>query len=166
MGTYVGRSWRRSDLGSVAIYIISPTRTVLVIDESFTDAHWKLPCGGVEDWDGGSAVAAITDAAEQTKARIIAAAIREAREETGGIELVPAEITLVEEQARVSGFYYPHFCVACVSEEKLDTHRDIGDEDGKKLTVADFYRGEMQQKILERHRTFVKRVEREISAAP
>lgn len=154
----------RSDLGSVAVYVISPTRTVLVIDESFADAKWKLPCGGIEDWDGGSAVAAIIDETERTKARVIAAAIREVLEETGGIKLDPAEVTLVEEQKRVNGVYYPYFCVAVVSEKKLEMHRDIGDEDGKRLTVAAFSR-HGRPGILERHRPFVRRIEQEIGAA-
>lgn len=141
MGAHKGKP----DLGSVMMCIVSPTRIVLVKDEAFVDARWKLPGGGIEPTDGG----------------IVAAAIREAREETG-MDLAPKEIMLCSNQRRAKdGTYYPYLCLAQVSEEKLDTHQKIADENGKPIRVADFRRAEvsMMVDLLERHRGFVKALE-------
>lgn len=118
---------------------------ILVKDESFTDARWKLPGGGIEESDGG----------------IVVAAIREAREETG-MDLAPEEIMLCSNQRRTKdGTYYPYLCLAQVPEEKLDTHPKVADENGKPIRVADFPRAEvsMMVDLLERHRGFVKALE-------
>ncbi len=132
-------------------YIVSPTRVILVKDPSKPNALWKLPGGGVEVSDGN----------------VIAAAIREVFEETG-IALTREEFRITFEQRRVNGVYYPHFCVARVSEEKLDTRKKIGDEDGKSLMVADFGRDEVPTMLdlLERHRPFIQEIEAGMEVVP
>ncbi len=139
---------RRSDLGAVMTYVVSPTRAVLIKDKSKQNALWKLPGGGIEESDRD----------------IIAAAIREVLEETG-IVLSREEITLVAEQKRENGMYYPYFCVACVSEKKLDTREKVGDEDGKRIMVSDFERTEVPTMLdlLERHRPFIREAEKMLS---
>lgn len=142
----------RSDLGSVMTAVISPTRILLVMDESKHNPRWKLPGGGIEQKrDGGS---------------IIAAAIRETSEEAG-IELSPEEVVLCANQRRAKdGTYYPYLCLAQVTEERLETRYKLGDEDGKPIKTALFERGEvpMMLDLLERHRGFIKALE-EVSAS-
>lgn len=117
---------------------------ILIKDESFHDARWKLPGGGIEAADAG----------------IVAAAIREAREETG-MEFAPEEMTLRCDQRRANGTYYPYLCLAQVSEEKLDSHQKVADENGRPIRVADFERDEVPTMLdlLERHRQFIQNVE-------
>lgn len=134
----------KPDLGAVVIYIISPTRALLVKDPSFRDALWKLPGGGIEPDD----------------ADIIAAAIRESREETG-IQLLPKEVELRSEQRRTNGAYYPYFCVARVSERKLNARFKIANENGRPIMTGIFERMEVptMRDMLERHRFFIREIE-------
>lgn len=135
---------RRSDLGSVMTYVVSQKRAVLIKDKSKQNALWKLPGGGIE----------ISDKT------VVAAAIREVEEEIG-IKLLRDEVFLMTEQRRENGTYYPYFCIARVSEEKLNTRKKVGDEDGKPLMVADFERAEIPTMLdlLERHRPFIQEIE-------
>lgn len=115
---------------------------LLIRDKRFDTPCWKLPGGGVESID----------------ADVIAAAIRECKEETG-IQFVAEEISIYSEQRRdEAGIYHPHFCIAPVTEEKLDTHFKIGNENGRPLMVATFEKGEVPTMgdLLDRHRAFVR----------
>ncbi|MDO8566597.1 MAG: NUDIX hydrolase [bacterium] len=129
-----------TDIGSVVTCIISQTRILLVKDESRINARWKLPGGNIESSDGD----------------VIAAAIREVREETG-VKLLPEEVHLRSEERRTKP-YYPYCCVANVTEEKIDTRLKIADENGHPIRVADFKRSEVPTMVdlLERHRVFVR----------
>ena len=117
---------KRQVRDSVAVDVISPTRRALVRDRRFEpDAYWKVVGGSIEKGDDSP----------------IAAVIREVREETGdpsvpdsGIQLLPEEITLVFERPFPNGSVQ-YFFVARVSEEKLDTHGKVGDEDGAPLDI-------------------------------
>ncbi|MFA6408236.1 MAG: NUDIX domain-containing protein [Candidatus Paceibacterota bacterium] len=120
--------------------IVSPSRVLLVKDESKHDPLWKLPGGSVESDD----------------ADIIAAAIRETKEETG-IQLLPGELRLLLKARSESGVYYPNFFVAHVSEDKLDTRAKVAYESGdpsQPMKVGVFNREEvpMMPDLLERHR--------------
>jgi 8-oxo-dGTP pyrophosphatase MutT (NUDIX family) len=111
-----------------------------VKDESKHDPLWKLPGGSVESDD----------------ADIIAAAIRETKEETG-IQLLPGELRLLLKARSESGVYYPNFFVAHVSEDKLDTRAKVAYESGdpsQPMKVGVFNREEvsMMPDLLERHR--------------
>jgi len=134
------------DLGSVVTYIVSPTLAVAVLvrEERRRDAQWKLPGGRIEPADGG----------------VIAAAIREVEEETG-IRLLPEELTLLYSERRTNGVYFPYFCTASISEEKLDTRLPIADENGKPMRTGVFSRAEIptMPDLLERHRPFIWEVE-------
>ena len=128
--------------------IISPTRIILVKDGR-PNALWKLPGGTIEEKDAG----------------IIAAAIREADEETG-IKLLPEEVMLCANQRRAKdGKYYPYLCLAQVSEEKLESRLKVADEDGKPIWTAIFDRTEVPAMLdlLNRHRGFINALE-EVSA--
>ena len=124
----------REDLGAVMTYIVSPTRTVLVKDMHKADPRWKLPGGSIERSDFGKI--------ENDEFGVIAGAIREVEEETG-IELSPSEIEWWYAETRMARGYLPHFCVARVSEEKLDKHTKSGDEDGVEIKVETFGRAEV-----------------------
>ena len=115
------------DLGAVMTYIVSPTRTVLVKDMSKKNPLFKLPGGGIEEGED-----------------VVATAIREVAEETG-IKLSPSEIEWWYPEERENGRYLPHFCVARISEEKLDTYTKIGDEDGVPIKVEVFDRAEVSE---------------------
>lgn len=125
---------------SVLICIISPTRMVLVKDKRFKDSYWKLPGGGIESKD----------------ANVIAAAIRECLEETG-IQLLPSEFPFHFPDWRKDGAYRPHFCIARITEKKLDTRLKFGDENGHIIMVAAFERFEVPEMpdLLAPHRPFV-----------
>ncbi len=125
---------------SVLICVLSPTRMVLVKDKRFEDPYWKLPGGGIESTD----------------ANVIAAAIRECRQETG-IHLLPTEVLFHFENWREDGAYRPHFCIARVTEAKLDTRLKFGDENGHTIMVAAFERFEVPEMpdLLAPHRFFV-----------
>ena len=125
---------------SVLICVLSPTRLVLVKDKMFAEPRWKLPGGGIESTD----------------ANVIAAAIRECREETG-IHLLPTEFPFHFQNWRENGAYRPHFCIARVTEEKLDTRLKFGDENGRSIMVAAFGRAEVLDMIdvLDHHRPFL-----------
>ena len=132
------------NLGAVMTAVISPTRIVLVRDPSRPNALYKLPGGTVESFDES----------------VEAAAAREVLEETG-IILALAEVELILEQRHEGRTYYPYFCIVQVSEEKLDSHKKIGDEDGKRIEVAVFDRSEVPTMVdlLERHRPFIRAIE-------
>ncbi|MFA6279062.1 MAG: NUDIX domain-containing protein [Candidatus Paceibacterota bacterium] len=128
-------------------YIISPTRALLVIDESKCNPLWKIPGGTIELTDEG----------------VIAAATRESFEETG-VQLLPEEVVLFSKEKRRDGIYYPHLCVASVSEEKLDTRARVTYESGENdrpLKTGVLNRAEVpvMLDLLERHRHFVHEVE-------
>lgn len=124
--------------------VLSPTRIVLVKDLSRQDALYKLPGGTIEVSDES----------------VEAAAAREVFEETG-IFLDDAEVELIVEQRRDGRTYYPYFCIAQVSEEKFDSRKKVGDEDGKPIEVAAFDRAEVPTMLdlLERHRAFIQAIE-------
>ncbi len=127
------------NLGAVMTGIVSPKRIVLVKDPMRTPALWKIPGGSIEFGE-----------------TVIEAAIRESQEETG-IELLMEEIRHHSEEARVPGQRYrPHFCIARVSEEKLDTHKKRGDENGNPIMVGVFDLAEVAQMVdlLDPHRPF------------
>ncbi len=118
---------------------------MILIKDGRPNALWKLPGGGIETSDED----------------VIAAAIREDAEETG-IKLEREEVVLCAEQRRTEeGVYYPYFCLAQVSEEKLDTRFKSGDENGKPIKVTAFDRTEVPTMVdlLERHRFFIKALE-------
>ena len=127
-------------LGTVMICIITKTRMLLVKDETFPDAFWKLPGGSVERGDSDA----------------VAAVIREAKEETG-IQLLTEEIELVLEQEEIRGRYRPSLYLARVSEEKLDTRLPIADENGHPMKTEVFKRMQVStmRGLLEKHRVLV-----------
>lgn len=131
----------RLDLGAVMILIASPTRVVLIMDRSFVNPQWKLPGGSIEMADQN----------------VINAAVREAQEETG-ILLYRERIILHSVHRRVDGVYYPHLCVALVTEAELDTRRKTGNENGHPIKVQAFARmtALTATNMLERHRIFLK----------
>ena len=128
----------RTDLGAVMTYIVSPTRTVLVKDTAKTNPRFKLPGGSIEPSDAGKV--------ENDEFGVIAGAIREVKEETG-IELSSTEVKwwYGDSGRGTREYYLPHFCVAEVSEEKLDTHTKTGDEDGIEIVVKTFDRAEIAE---------------------
>ena len=137
------RFGERSNLGSVLTCILSPesNEIVLIKDKRFFDPRWKLPGGSIEPED----------------VDVIAAAIRECREETG-IQLIAAEVSIHSKHWRDEyGKYHPYFCIARIAKEKLDTHLKIGDENGRPLMVATFDRSEVPTmgELLDRHRPLV-----------
>ena len=123
--------------------VVSETR-MLLVKESRPQELWKLPGGKIEKSDRD----------------IIAAAIREVLEETG-IQLFSEEVKLWSKQRRVDGIYYPYFCVAWVSEEKLETRLNITKENGQQIKTGLFDREEvsMMMDLLDRHRSFIQEVE-------
>ena len=127
-------------LGTVMICIITKTRMLLVKDETFPDAFWKLPGGSVERGDSDA----------------VAAVIREAKEETG-IQLLTEEIELVLEQEVENGKYRPALCLARISEEKLDTRLPVADENGHPMKTEVFKRGQVStmKDLLEKHRCLI-----------
>lgn len=128
------------DLGAVVVLIASPTRVVLIMDRSFVNPKWKLPGGGIEIADQN----------------VVNAAVREAQEETG-ILLSRERVILHSVHRRVDGVYYPHLCVALVTEEELDTRRRVGNEDGHPVKVQAFARmtALTTTNMLERHKIFL-----------
>ncbi|MCX6787666.1 MAG: NUDIX domain-containing protein [Candidatus Kaiserbacteria bacterium] len=131
--------WTRE---TVRVCIMSLTRILLIRDKWFETPYWKLPGGGIESID----------------ADIIAAAIREIEEEVG-MRLVRAEVAVCSTDWRdEQKIYHPHFCIARVTEEKLDMHLKIGDENGRPLMVATFEKNEVPTMgdLLDQHRPFVK----------
>ena len=134
---------RLDSRGSVKVGILSPTRVILIKKIHYDDPLWALPGGGIDDDD--------TD--------IIGAIIRETAEETG-IELLRSEIEHILEET-LGERYAPHLCIARISEEKLDTRKPFGDENGRRLQVAAFDRSEVptMPDLLERHRPFVHELE-------
>lgn len=140
----MGTERRRPDRGAVVTCILSPTRIVLVMDENgnFSASRWKLPGGSIE-----------------REERIVAAAIRECREETG-IRLLSKEVSLHSWHWRGEGGYRPHLCIARVTEEKLDTRAEIGQETAGPLLVKAFQRHEVLEMpdLLDRHRILIKEV--------
>lgn len=128
--------------GSVLICVLSPTRLVLVKDKRFAEPLWKLPGGGIESMD----------------ANAIAAAIRECRQETG-IQLLPSDIHFYFQERREDGAYRPHFCIARVTEGKLNTRLKTGDENGHDIMVAAFGRDEIlgSPDVLDHHQPFLHR---------
>jgi 8-oxo-dGTP pyrophosphatase MutT (NUDIX family) len=139
----------RSDLGAVMTYVISPTRCVLVKDTTKQNPRFKLPGGSIEDGED-----------------VIAGAIREVKEETG-IELSPTEVQWWYPEERKNGSYLPHFCVAKVTEEKLDTHVKNGDEDGVPIKVQIFDRTEVsllsEKTVLYKHLPLILEAEKKLS---
>jgi ADP-ribose pyrophosphatase YjhB (NUDIX family) len=127
-------------LGSVMTCIVSPKRMLLVEDESFADSFKKLPGGSIEQID----------------ADVIAAAIREVREETG-IQLLREEVELILEEQNEKGKYRPYLCLARISEEKLDTRLEIADENGHPMMTKVFPRMQVStmRGLLEKHRSLV-----------
>lgn len=136
-----------SNLGAVMVYIVSPSRALLVKDKSKHNPLWKLPGGSIEESDASP----------------MAAAIREAREETG-VQLLPCELFLLS-KARMEGVvYYPNFFVARVSEGKIDTRAKRTYESGdlsKPLRVGAFHKEEVSMMIdlLERHRQAIQQAD-------
>ena len=136
----------RTDLGSVATYVISPKKAVFVFDENKHDPLHKLPCGHIEPGDAG----------------IIAAAKREVLEETG-IMLLDSEIALIKTQRRDGGIYYPYFCLAHISEKELSARKKIGDEDGSPIKTRIFNRAELPMRLnmefVPKHIQFIREIE-------
>jgi len=147
MDTHEGKP----DLGRVKVYIVSPTRALLIRDRRFSDALCKLSGGHIESGD-------------HTKSDddgVIATAIREVREETG-VELFPEEVELVWNEFGLDGIHYdPYFCVARVTEEKLDTREEIGNENGSPIETVIVNRAEIltMPDLLEDHRPFIRKIE-------
>lgn len=134
---------RAQDRGAIMTYIVSPTRAVLV-KENRPDARWKLPGGSIEGFDQD----------------VTAAAIREVEEETK-IRLSREEVLICSEEQRSGDSYRPHFCIAHVSEARLDTRATVGDEDGRPIEVAAFRRDQILglADLLEPHWLFIREVE-------
>lgn len=133
---------------SVITLIHSEKRIVLVWDPTYRDPHWKLPGGGID---------------ESTDETVIKAAIRECSEETG-ICLSELEITLHSCKSH-KGRGYLHFCIAKVTEEKIDTRSAFGIEFGPKefhvieieaFTIADVLANKVD--LLLGHAPFIKEV--------
>ena len=136
---------------AVITYVRSPSRTALVIKRSRKDPLLKMPGGGVEKEDivPGDA-----------KSSIINTSIRETKEETG-IVLLPEEIDWVYWDSRDNQHRYsPHFCVAQVSEEKLDTCVPYGGEDGFPIETYLFKHEDVKkQSMLPNHLSFILEME-------
>ena len=142
---------RMNLVGAVMIYIYSSEigkvgKVVLVKDKRFDDARWKLPGGSIEPNDRN----------------IIAAAIREAKEETGGgilgIQLLPSEVLIISTDKRTDTGYRPFLCMACVSDERLSRLPKIGNENGHSIMIGLFDRSEvegMMVDFLDEHRPLV-----------
>lgn len=134
------------DLGAVMTAVISPTRIVLVKQLERAGASWKLSGGSVEKADPGMG--------EQ---QVVAAAVRETEEETG-IALEPSEVRFCFEHDRTTEEYYPYFCLAEVSEEKMDTRAAITYDDyGRPVEVQAFTHKEAwaMPNLLARHRVLL-----------
>ena len=134
------------DSGAAMMYIKSPTRRMFVLDPSFSEAFWKIPCGHIKQ--GESA---------------LDAAIREANEETG-IELRPEKVRLVSTHFRLNeSCYFPHCFVADVSEDELDTRHEVTyEENGREMKTRIFTRAEIPMafdSILEDHHWVIKEIE-------
>ena len=138
---------KQNNLGAVMTCVMSPTRVLLVKEASRLHPFWKLPGGSIEAWD----------------ASVIATAIREVREETH-VQLLVGEIAILSKAHHEGEVYYPHFCVAHISEEKLDTRTEItyeNDNHEQPMLVRAFLREEarMMPDLLERHRRAIQKAD-------
>lgn len=139
---------QHSSFGAVAICIISPTRVALVRQKFRCNPLWKFPCGSIEGTDAGVG-----------ETKVIIAAIREAEEETG-IPLDPKEIRVCFVEKSDRDGYWPYFCVAEISEAKMDTHADETSDDGEELEVKTFMHGQLwtMRDIPRKHRVFLEKL--------
>ncbi|MBI2409663.1 NUDIX hydrolase [Candidatus Kaiserbacteria bacterium] len=127
---------RGPDRGAVMTCVLSPTRILLVKEAHRSGAMWKLPGGSVSQGES-----------------IIEAARREVLEEAG-LELSGLTLHSVEQRGAA---YRPFLCIACVSEEKLNEHALVGDEDGQPTIVATFGHEavRLMKDVLEPHRVLI-----------
>jgi ADP-ribose pyrophosphatase YjhB (NUDIX family) len=137
------------DFGSVMTCIISPKRHILLVRKLYSPegVFWKFPGGKIKRTDKG----------------IVPAAARETTEETGMKGLLPEEVKLYWKQWELSGIYYPHLCIARVSEEKLNTRERFTFDDNSPLETGIFEQSEipmMMPLLLKRHHLFFQDIER------
>ena len=101
--------------GSVLVLVVSQERrrTILVREEGRRDPKWRVPGGSLERGESP-----------------VQAAAREIEEETG-IPLRVDQVTILAEERRESQRYYPHFCIAEVTEAQFD-HLVPRTQDGDK----------------------------------
>ena len=139
----MGTQKKGKDRGAVRTCILSPTRIVLVIDIKFCEPYWKLPGGRIEPED----------------MHIVAAAIRECREETG-IHLFLGEISLHSKHQRQDEIYRPYLCIAKVTKSRLDTRLEISKENNGSILIKAFERSDVLKiaSLLNSHRILIEEV--------
>lgn len=158
----------RAALGGVVIAMYSPTRTILIREEWRVDPRYKFPGGHIErkkDTERALDLQETLEGIVFKDALVIAAAMREAFEETG-VWLCPEQVILHRHEDRNAWSYRPYLCLAQVSEEQLDMHDDVTYEEHDPARPARVFEFRMdalllmRKRVLEEHHGFLHHVVR------